>query len=73
MDIFKKMLALAALIIALTIAFRYAVFLPWQDHKRESAKKYCHQWAIDESKHYGYKKDDVYPKKFESCLNEQGF
>jgi len=76
-----------ALIVALSVAYYFIVFIPnkenykqTQEKKIEEKRSYCNQWAIDKAKNQNLTigrsnnryTESVYVGYFERCLREQG-
>ena len=76
-----------ALIVALSVAYYFIVFIPnkenykqTQEKKIEEKRSYCNQWAIDKAKNQNLiiggsndkYRENIYIGYFERCLREQG-
>lgn len=71
---FKSTILAALLLICISIAYYFLYFLPSKERTKETARKYCNQWSIDETggnilRDRNQKNYNAY---FERCLREQG-
>lgn len=68
-----KIMKIAIIASVVLIAFSVVYYLFYRPHQKDSATKYCHQWANDEAEGYrGQINEKRYSEKFEWCMNEKG-
>ncbi len=80
----KISIILGILIVALSVANYFIIFLPKEENGRKElqeikevnkreARKYCNQWAIDKAQNHSMYNQEEYDDYFARCLREQGY